>query len=267
MTSPSDARAQALAEAYRLIESVQSPDAPLDEVERLEAFAVAREWPDVRALTQWARVLQARHRRADAAPALQAMLACAERSGDAALVALALSTSALSTAVGDPATAPPGLDDALTRAVVLLDEVSEFAAHRAAAHIEVALCFHTHGLWELARQHYDLAEAAWPAEVTPAWQAVMRCQRRAIVVNRLDILIDWSCALAELDDWQAAAGRAAEALPLAVSVADAEFPRGWARCTAIAACWPHWPAARTTPSWTAPPAAPGRPAACAAPPR
>jgi len=227
LSSQSNPRVEPLIEAYRLIESVQAPEAELDAVERLDALALARDWPDLRALTQWAYVLQARHRGVDASAPLRTMLECAERTRDPALVALALSTSVFGEAIGAPNMMPKGVGDALTRSVVLLDEASEFPAHRCAAHIEVALSFHTRGLWELASQHYDLAEGAWPAETPSVWLPVVRCQRRAIAVNRLDILIDWSCALAEIDDWEAAARRAAQALPHVAAVADLDFPAAW----------------------------------------
>jgi diguanylate cyclase (GGDEF)-like protein len=227
VSSQSNPRVEALVEAYQLIESVQTPDAPLDAVERLDALALDRGWLDLRALTQWAQVLHARHSGVDASAPLQAMLECAECTRDPALVALALSTSVFSEAIGGPIVVSTGLGDALTRSVVLLDDGSEFAAHRCAAHIEVALCFHTRGLWELASQHYDLAERAWPAGTAPLWLPVVRCQQRVIGVNRLEILLDWCCALAEVDDWEAAAWRAAQALPQADLLAGWDIPASW----------------------------------------
>lgn len=225
--APPSSPVETLVQAYRLIEHVQAPDAALDDVERLHRLALEHDWPDLMALTHWAQLLHARHRGGDAGTHLRAMLACAERTHDPALVALALSTSVLTEAIGSPTAPLQGTGNALTRAVVLLDEGGALAAHRCAAHIEVALAFHTRGLWELAAQHYDLADAAWPAEAAGPWLLVTQCQRRAIAVNRLDILIDWSCALAELDDWAQAAQRAGEALPQADAVADADFPAAW----------------------------------------
>jgi len=227
VSSQTNPRVEALVKAYRLIESVQAPDAPMDAVEQLDALALERDWPDLRALTQWAYVLQTRHQGTDGSAPLRTMLECAECTRDPALVALALSTSMFGEAIGSPTVAPTGVGDALTRSVVLLDDDSGYAAHRCAAHIEVALSFHTRGLWELASRHYDLAERAWDGETASIWLPVVRCQQRAIAVNRLDIMIDWSCALAEVDDWESAAQRAAQALPQAASLAEWEIPVAW----------------------------------------
>jgi len=169
VSSQTNPRVEALVKAYRLIESVQAPDAPMDAVEQLDALALERDWPDLRALTQWAYVLQTRHQGTDGSAPLRTMLECAECTRDPALVALALSTSMFGEAIGSPTVAPTGVGDALTRSVVLLDDDSGYAAHRCAAHIEVALSFHTRGLWELASRHYDLAERAWDGETASIW--------------------------------------------------------------------------------------------------
>jgi diguanylate cyclase (GGDEF)-like protein len=110
---------------------------------------------------------------------------------------------------------------------VLLDDVSGFAAHRCAAHIEVALSFHRRGLWELAGHHYDLAEVAWVEGSAPVWQPVLRCQQRAIIMNRVEILVEWSCALAEVGDWKAAAAQAVRAIPYAQKLDEWEIPAAW----------------------------------------
>jgi len=213
--------------AYQLIERIQLPDAPPEALDRLDALAHERDWTDVRSLTHWARMLCARYQGADTRALLLAMLEAAERTRDPALLALALSTAAFSESIEAPAVVPPHIRDALTYSVALLDDPSEFAAHRCAAHIEVALCFHRRGLWELAGHHYDLAELAWAEGSTPVWEPVLRCQQRAIVVNRLEILVDWTCALAEVGDWLAAAAQADRAIPYTQKLDEWEIPAAW----------------------------------------
>jgi diguanylate cyclase (GGDEF)-like protein len=227
VSSQSNPRVDALVQVYRLIERVQLPDPPLDAIERLAALGLEQDWPDLCSLTHWARVILARFQGTDTRAAICAMLESAERTRDPTLLALALSTAAFDESIEAPTVVPPGIGDALTYAVVLLDDASEFAAHRCAAHIEVALAFHKRGLWELAGHHYDLAELAWAEGSAAVWQPVLRCQRRAIVMNRLEILVEWSCALAEVDDWKAAAAQAVRAIPYARNLDEWEIPSAW----------------------------------------
>lgn len=227
MSALPDPRVGLIVEAYRLIDRIQDPDASPSEVDRFEATLPHPPLPDVHALAHWARLLHARLHGGDTGAPLQAMREWAERSGDPALLALTLATAALTDAVGAPGPAALAAGGALTRAVVLLDEGSPWVAHRCAALIEVGLCFHERAMWELARQHYDLADAAWPADADPAWQPVRQVQRRVARMNRLDILVDGCCALAELGDWPAAAERAAQAWPQVVGEVEHVYPPQW----------------------------------------
>jgi diguanylate cyclase (GGDEF)-like protein len=227
LSSQSDPRIDALVEAYRLIEQVQLPDAPMDTVSRLDRLALERDWPDLGSLTHWASVLRARYHGKDDRAPLCAMLACAERARDPALLALAFSRAAFAESAEAPTVVPAGVGYAMAYSVALLDDATEFAAHRCAAHIEVALTFHHRGLWELASHHYDLAERAWADGSAEVWRPVRRCQSRAIAINRLEILIDWSCALAEVDDWEGAAAQAVRAIPHARTLDEPDIPTAW----------------------------------------
>ncbi|MFI5960173.1 GGDEF domain-containing protein [Cryptosporangium sp. NPDC051539] len=226
-SSAADAHATALVCAYALVEAAQDREVTT-EIDVLDACARDQDWADVRCVLHFARSLAARDIGVDDTEHLRAMLSCAATAGDQGLVALAHATSALRRADARQELTPDGSGiSPLVRAVGLLDGATGLAVHRAAAHIDVASTFHALGLWELAIEHYDLAEAALDAEGGGIWTDVAHRQRRAVTVNRIDVVMDWACALAEVDAWDAAAALARGARASAMSSVDHEWPSTW----------------------------------------
>ena len=222
-----EVHSEALRRAYALVEAAQDRDVA-GEIDALEVDADERAWDDVRCLLHFARSLAAREVGADDSAPLRAMRVSAEVLGDPALLALALAVGELRRCEARQPSEPDQFGATpLVRAVVLLDAAAGLAVHRAAAHIEVGITFHTLGLWELATEQYDLAETALAASAESAWLEVARRQRRAIAVNRIDAVLDWACALAEVDEWDAAAPLARAAQWDAVNSIDHEWPATW----------------------------------------
>jgi diguanylate cyclase (GGDEF)-like protein len=221
----SDEHAEAIAGAYELIEIVQGQDDG-GRVAVADQAAARHGWADVRVLLDFARSLAAREAGADDAAHVEKMIERATTLDDPALLALAWATSAnrrtttrRSVAGGESALIP------LVRAIVLLDAAGGPVVHRAAALIEVAQVSHVLGFWELAVEHYDLAEKALAEDGDPRWAGTARRQGRAVAYNQVDLALDWACALAAVGDWAAAAAQAASALRSRTACED--WPPNW----------------------------------------
>ncbi|WP_433363569.1 diguanylate cyclase [Actinoplanes sp. CA-142083] len=222
-------RVHAIEQAYALIEAAQGELSP-GQVDDAAARIGEPDWWDVQVLLHFARSLAVRDAGGDDAEQMRAMLDVATALDDPALLALALAASA-ARRVG--AQRPLDLSESaaspLVRAAVLLNEEGGPVVHRAAALIEVACVAHALGFWELALEHYDRTHKALDEDDDPRWQTVAFRHRTVLAVNRIELLLDWSCAEAMIGDWPAAATRAAAALPGSRDAIAPYWPPSWIR--------------------------------------
>ena len=223
---PGDGHTAAIVRAYALVEAAQV-EAVAGEVEAAAAEAAAQGWEDVQVLVHYARSFVARFAGLDDTAHLEAMVEVSGRIEDPALYALALAHTATrrieSRRALELAESPISL---LVRAVGLLDGSRAPVPHRAAALIQVAIVSHALGLWELARERYELIERVFAADDDPRWASTVRRQRRAVAYNRVDLALDWASAEAMIGDWDAAEARAAAILPGSLEAVDADWPPG-----------------------------------------
>jgi diguanylate cyclase (GGDEF)-like protein len=227
---PSDDHAAALERAYALVESAQGEDS----VAEVEAQAARlSEGPygeagDVAVLLHFARSLAARETGIDDAGHVRAMLEAAAAQGDRALLALALATNAVRRADARRVLdAPEAPASPLVHAVGLLDGADGPVVHRIAALIEVGCVAHALALWELALEHFDLAELAVRADRSGRWASTVRRQHVVITFNRVELILDWASAEETVGEWSAAADRATTGLRPGVAAVDGHWPASW----------------------------------------
>jgi diguanylate cyclase (GGDEF)-like protein len=226
---PSDEHAAALERAYALVESAQG-EATVEEVEAQAARLAGGGRSDVAVLLHFARSLAAREAGIDDAAHVRAMLETAAAQEDRALLALALATNAARRAdTRRVLDAPDAPASPLVHAVGLLESAGGPVAHRVAALIEVGCVAHSLALWELALEHYDLAELAIRADRDVRWARTVRRQHVVIVFNRVDLILDWASAAVMVGAWAAAADRATTGLCPGADAVAGHWPASWAR--------------------------------------
>ncbi|GID27605.1 GGDEF domain-containing protein [Paractinoplanes brasiliensis] len=226
---PDDEHVAAIEKAYALIESAQGEMSPAEVDAACRHIGHAGR-PDVEILLHFARSLAVRETGVDHSAHLQEMLRCAVGLGDPALLALALGAGAARRADARRALeASEGAASPFVRAVGLLDAADGPVVHRVAAQIEVGQVAHLMGFWEVALEHSDLAEQALDAAGDAPWAATVRRQRIVIAINKIDLVLDWSCSQAMIGDWAGAADRAAPVLDGAGDVVGEDWPPTWQR--------------------------------------
>jgi diguanylate cyclase (GGDEF)-like protein len=204
----------AIEQAYLLIESAQGHhDAARVDIAGREALAQG--WHDVGLLLHFARSLACREVGEDDSCHVDAMLDAAVQLAEPSLLALATAVKASRNA-GRRRTTTSGESTAalLVGAVVLLDEHTPAVpvVHRVAALIEVGNVAHELDFWELALEYFTLAEQALAGALAGRWAETARRQSRVVAINRCELRLDWSCALAGIGRWDQAAAVAGPAL-------------------------------------------------------
>ena len=201
------ARIEARLEAFRLIEAVQTEDAPApEELERRLAAADAEGWPEVVHVLLYAGAVQAAMAgNAHAGPAGERMLERCSADGTPAMMATALSFHAATLLAGDRIDAS---DDALARAVTLLDGIEGPAMELVTALVQCALVYQRRRLWELCEELLDRAAALLPECEDPRLEPV-------VLHNLVEIELEWASALRELGEIDAARERGERGLAAA----------------------------------------------------
>ncbi|MEU4243594.1 GGDEF domain-containing protein [Actinoplanes sp. NPDC026619] len=204
----------AIEQAYLLIEAAQGQH-DAEAVESLDRSAAANGWHDVRLLLHFARSLACREMAEDDSGHVDAMLSAAVQLAEPSLLALSGAVKAARNADRRRSSmAGESAAKLLVDAVVLLDEINpaQPVVHRVAALIEVANVAHELGFWELALEYLTLAERATTDEVTGRWAGTAGRQLLVVTVNRCELMLDWSSALATIGEWEQAAALARSAL-------------------------------------------------------
>ena len=170
-------RADARLQAFRLIEAVQTEDAPApEELERRLAVADAQGRPDVAHVLLYAGAVQASMAGNEhSGPAGERMLERCTRDGEPAMTATALSFHASTLLACDRIDAS---DDAMARAVTLLDGIEAPAMELVTALVQCALVYQRRRLWELCEAMLERAAAYLPACEDPLLEPVVLAQPR-----------------------------------------------------------------------------------------
>jgi diguanylate cyclase (GGDEF)-like protein len=237
-----DAAARTLAaeRAYRLVADITDghvvdpsiPQAIIEEGHR-------HNWPEVVTAGMYLDVATSRRlSREDHLASIERLLTRAEAHGDSVHAALALGRRAsVLTSPEDPiASLSAGKD--LARASILLETATGAPELRARAHVVCSAAYSQRNLWEIVDESYRTAEAVLGSEATHPglW--------RAIVYNRAELQVHWACALRELGDGEALAGRARAAVEALAATEGVEMPASWRHelhcfATLVGATWPR----------------------------
>ena len=213
------ARIEARLEAFRLIEAVQTDDAPAPEVlERRLARADAEDWPEVAHVLLYAGAVQAEMAgNAHAGAAGERMLERCSADGTPAMMATALSFHAATLLAGERIDAS---DDALARAVTLLDGIEGPAMELVTALVQCALVYQRRRLWEPCEELLDRAAALLPECEDPRLVPV-------VLHNLVEIELEWASALRELGEIDAARERGERGLAAARALVEVPMPELW----------------------------------------
>jgi diguanylate cyclase (GGDEF)-like protein len=200
-----------------------------DQVDELLALGERRDWPEIVFYAHYCRLTAAAFSDEDVTDHLTALDAAAERSGDDALIAMALASRAthvLAAAGGPTGSMDERVEANLARAVATLEAGAGSAVDRPMAYNECGLAYKQRGLWELVNQMYERAWAALqvplPADLAP----IAVRTRSAVIVNRTQIAAIQACALLEIGDRERAKKIATER-PRPTEEALAGLPEIW----------------------------------------
>jgi diguanylate cyclase (GGDEF)-like protein len=213
------ARVEARLDAFRLIEAVQTEDAPApEELERRLARADAARWPEVVHLLLYAGAVQASLAGNEhSGPAGERMLERVTIDGTPAMTATALSFQASTLlAVGEIAAS----DDAMARAVTLLDGIEGPAMELVTALVQCALVYQRRRLWELCEEMLERAAALLPDCEDPLLEPV-------VLHNLVEIELEWASALRELGEFEASRERGERGLATARRLVEVPMPELW----------------------------------------
>jgi diguanylate cyclase (GGDEF)-like protein len=218
----------AIEQAYLLIESAQGHN-DAARVESADREAIAHRWEDVRLLLNFARSLACREIGEDDTTHIDAMFDGAVSLAEPSLLALSVAVKAARNA--DRRRTTTSLESTaklFVDAVVLLDDhdSAQPVVHRVAALIEVANVAHELGFWELGLEYSILAEQALADDRSGRWHETARRQLLVVTLNRCELMLDWSCALAGIGEWEQAADLARSALAIGGST-DSHWPSSW----------------------------------------
>jgi len=215
-------RSEARLHAFHLIEDVQTDDAPApEELERRLAAADADAWPEVARVLLYAIAVQDSMEGDEACgPAGERLLGRCTADGEPAMTATALSFhAAYLLAVGRIGES----DDALARAVTLLDGLEEPALELVTAHVQCALTYQRRRLWELCEDMLDRAAAILPRCEDPLLESV-------VLHNTVEIDLEWASSLRELGQAEEARERSARGLEAARRLLEVPMPELWRDC-------------------------------------
>lgn len=181
-------RSHALVRAYELVELAQSNRGG-DELTAWLETARRNRWWDVVHLLHFAAGLLPTDPTTTTAH-VGAALEAADRSGDDALVANALALHSLYT----------GEHHDLTRAVVLLDDLSGSVIHRTTAYVTAFNAYMARSLWELAEEMLERATLGLKETWPPGMTQVHTLATWAVLANRFELSVPQVCSLVELGD-------------------------------------------------------------------
>jgi diguanylate cyclase (GGDEF)-like protein len=213
------ARRDARLHAFHMIEAVQTEEAPAsEELERRLDKADAEGWPEVARVLLYALAVQASMAGNEhAGPAAERMLERCASDGEPTMMATALAFQAgYLLAVGQI----DKCDDAMARAVTLLDGTEGPAMELATALVQCALVYQRRRLWELCEEVLTRAEALLPECEDPRLEPV-------VLHNLVEIELEWASALRELGDVDAARERRARGLEAARRLGEVPMPELW----------------------------------------
>ncbi len=215
-------RTEARLQAFRLIEAVQTEDPPAPgEVDARLTAAQDSGWPEVCSLLLYALAVEA-SLAGDAAtgPAAERMLEQCLAAGEPALAATALAFHGAYLLAVDRIDES---DDAVARAVTLLDGVEGPALELVTAYVQCGLTYQRRRLWELSAEMLARAGAALP-----------ECEERlldsVVLHNDAEIQLEWASSLRELGDGAAAREHGARGLEVTRELLTVPMPPLWRDC-------------------------------------
>jgi len=210
---------EARLEAFHLIEAVQTEDAPApEELERRLAAADAAGRDDVARVLLYALAVQASMGGNECTgPVGERLLERCAADAEPAMLATALSFHASTLLAVDRIAAS---DDAMARAVTLLDGVAGPAMELVTALVQCALVYQRRRLWELCEEMLDRAGALLPACEDPLLEPV-------VLHNLVEIELEWASALRELGEIDASRERGERGLEAARRLAEVPMPELW----------------------------------------
>ncbi|MEO8687841.1 MAG: GGDEF domain-containing protein [Solirubrobacteraceae bacterium] len=213
------ARVEARLEAFRLIEAVQTEDAPSpEELERRVGLADAQDWPEVVHVLLYAGAVRAAMAGNEhSGPAGERLLERCKLDGTPAMGATALAFHASALLAVDRIDAS---DDAMARAVTLLDGIDGPAMELVTALVQCALVYQRRRLWELCEEVLDRAAALLPECEVPMLEPV-------VLHNLVEIELEWASALRELGEVEASRERAERGLEAARRLDEVPMPELW----------------------------------------
>jgi diguanylate cyclase (GGDEF)-like protein len=213
------ARREARLEAFRLIEAVQTEDAPSpEELEHRLALADAQGWPEVVHVLLYAGAVQASMAGNEhSGPAGERLLERCTRDGEPAMTATALAFHASTLLACEQIDAS---DDAMARAVTLLDGIEGPAMELVTALVQCALVYQRRRLWELCEEVLERAATLLPACEDPRLEPV-------VLHNLVEIELEWASALREFGEVDASRERAARGLEAARRLVEVPMPELW----------------------------------------
>jgi diguanylate cyclase (GGDEF)-like protein len=213
------ARREARMQAFRLIEAVQTEDAPTPEaLERRLTLADAEGWPEVVHVLLYAGAVQASMAGNEhSGPAGERMLDRCKVDGTPAMTATALAFHASTLLAVDRIAAG---DDAMARAVTLLDGVDGPAMELVTALVQCALVYQRRRLWELCEEVLERAASLLPECEDPLLEPV-------VLHNLVEIELEWASALRELGEVAASRERGERGLEAARRLVEVQMPELW----------------------------------------
>jgi diguanylate cyclase (GGDEF)-like protein len=210
---------EARLEAFHLIEAVQTDDPPPpEELERRLAAADAAGRGDVARVLLYALAVQTSMAGDEhTGPVGERMLERCAADGEPAMLATALAFHAsFLLAAGEIDKS----DDAMARAVTLLDGLEGPGLELVTALVQCALVYQRRRLWELCEEMLDRAAALMPACEDPLLEPV-------VLHNLVEIELEWASALRELGEIEASRERGERGLEAALRLVEVPMPELW----------------------------------------
>ena len=169
-----------------------------DELDSLAADAERRGWADVVRVGLYAAITSARVAsrlagRELVPEAVEALRLRCEADGDPTMLAVALTFQVSSWLEAADPSVLVAADRELAKATVLLEAGSGSPLERVVADNRCASAHEQRGLWELADEQYGAAETLLPECGGTRYSAALR-------FNRAELLLDWACALREIEE-------------------------------------------------------------------
>ncbi len=216
---PEIARREARLHAFHMIEAVQTEDAPAPgELERQVDEADAEGRPEVARVLLYALAVQAAMAGNEhSGPAGERMVERCTSDGEPAMLATALAFHASTLLAVDLIDKS---DDAMARAVTLLDGIDGPPMELVTALVQCALVYQRRRLWELCEEVLTRAEALLPECEDPRLEPV-------VLHNLVEIELEWASALRELGEVDGARERSARGLEAARRLVEVPMPELW----------------------------------------